>query len=37
MLAEDVEDVVLECEVSNVAALSLYNNLGFVRDKQLKR
>ena len=37
MLAEDIEDIVLECEVSNVAALNLYDNLGFVRDKRLNR
>lgn len=37
MIAEDIEDIVLECEVSNVAALSLYDNLGFVRDKRLNR
>ena len=37
MIAEDVEDIVLECEVSNLAALGLYDNLGFVRDKRLNR
>jgi N-alpha-acetyltransferase 30 len=37
MIAEDVEDIVLECEVNNVAALNLYDNLGFVRDKRLNR
>jgi hypothetical protein len=37
MIKEDVEDVVLECEVSNTAALRLYDNLGFVRDKRLSR
>lgn len=37
MVAEDIEDIVLECEVSNVAALNLYDNLGFVRDKRLNR
>lgn len=29
--------VVLETEVSNTAALRLYENLGFVRDKRLFR
>lgn len=29
--------VVLEAEVTNSAALSLYENLGFVRDKYLHR
>ena len=29
--------MVLEAEVTNFAALSLYENLGFVRDKYLHR
>ncbi len=35
MLNHGCDEVVLETEVSNGAALSLYENLGFVRDKYL--
>ena len=35
MLARGCDEVVLETEVTNTAALSLYENLGFVRDKYL--
>lgn len=31
------EEVVLEAEVTNVGALRLYERLGFLRDKRLKR
>ena len=31
------EEVVLEAEVTNKGALSLYQNLGFIRDKRLFR
>lgn len=37
MLADDADEVVLETEMSNVPALRLYENLGFVRDKRLFR
>jgi N-alpha-acetyltransferase 30 len=37
MVAEGVEEVVLECETSNAAAQRLYRSLGFLRDKQLRR
>eukprot|EP01025_Chloroclados_australasicus_P016953 TRINITY_DN18649_c0_g1_i1.p2 TRINITY_DN18649_c0_g1~~TRINITY_DN18649_c0_g1_i1.p2 ORF type:complete len:179 (-),score=7.32 TRINITY_DN18649_c0_g1_i1:492-962(-) len=37
MLKETVDEVVLECEVSNKAALRLYEKLGFIRDKRLRR
>ena len=37
MIKEDVEEVALECETSNVAAQRLYHSLGFIRDKMLKR
>ena len=35
MKADACDEVVLETEVTNGAALSLYENLGFVRDKYL--
>lgn len=35
MMADECDEVVLETEVTNGAALSLYENLGFVRDKYL--
>ena len=35
MLTCGCDEVVLETEVTNIAALSLYENLGFVRDKYL--
>lgn len=34
---EGCEEVALEAEVTNVGALRLYERLGFVRDKRLKR
>jgi len=37
MVADDCDEVVLETEITNKAALRLYENLGFVRDKRLFR
>eukprot|EP01135_Chromosphaera_perkinsii_P006596 Nk52_evm21s553 gene=Nk52_evmTU21s553 len=37
MIANGCDEVVLEAEISNTAALHLYENLGFVRDKRLFR
>ena len=37
MLAKGCEEVALEAEVTNKAALRLYENLGFIRDKRLQR
>jgi N-alpha-acetyltransferase 30 len=37
MMKEGVEEVVLECETCNVAAQRLYQTLGFLRDKMLRR
>jgi len=37
MIDEGCDEVVLETEVTNKAALKLYENLGFVRDKRLLR
>lgn len=37
MIEDSCDEVVLETEVSNTAALRLYENLGFVRDKRLFR
>ncbi|XP_061390113.1 N-alpha-acetyltransferase 30A [Musca vetustissima] len=37
MLADNADEVVLETEMSNLPALRLYENLGFVRDKRLFR
>lgn len=37
MIADDCDEVVLETEITNKAALNLYENLGFVRDKRLFR
>ncbi|XP_014783727.1 N-alpha-acetyltransferase 30 [Octopus bimaculoides] len=37
MLADGCDEVVLETEITNKAALKLYENLGFVRDKRLFR
>ncbi|KAL7751021.1 N-alpha-acetyltransferase 30 [Sorochytrium milnesiophthora] len=31
------DEVVLEAEVTNIGALNLYENLGFIRDKRLSR
>jgi peptide alpha-N-acetyltransferase len=35
MVADDCDEVVLETEVTNGAALALYENLGFIREKYL--
>ena len=35
MILDQCDEVVLETEVTNGAALALYENLGFVRDKYL--
>ncbi|KAF6261095.1 acyl-CoA N-acyltransferase [Scenedesmus sp. NREL 46B-D3] len=37
MVRGECEEVVLEAEVSNTGALTLYRSLGFIRDKQLHR
>ncbi|KAK2159343.1 hypothetical protein LSH36_154g01059 [Paralvinella palmiformis] len=37
MMSDDCDEVVLETEITNKAALRLYENLGFVRDKRLFR
>jgi peptide alpha-N-acetyltransferase len=37
MIAEGVEEVMLEAETNNHAALKLYENLGFIRDKRLHK
>eukprot|EP00112_Aurelia_sp_Birch-Aquarium-sp1_P020811 Seg5446.2 transcript_id=Seg5446.2/GoldUCD/mRNA.D3Y31 product="N-alpha-acetyltransferase 30" protein_id=Seg5446.2/GoldUCD/D3Y31 len=37
MIEHGCEEVVLETEVTNKAALKLYENLGFIRDKRLLR
>lgn len=37
MIADDCDEVVLETEITNKAALHLYENLGFIRDKRLFR
>ncbi|XP_074655039.1 uncharacterized protein LOC141908752 [Tubulanus polymorphus] len=37
MVADECDEVVLETEITNKAALHLYENLGFVRDKRLFR
>jgi len=37
MIADDADEVVLETEITNMPALQLYENLGFVRDKRLFR
>ncbi|XP_025105371.1 N-alpha-acetyltransferase 30-like [Pomacea canaliculata] len=37
MIADDCDEVVLETEITNKAALRLYENLGFIRDKRLFR
>lgn len=36
MLADGVKEIVMEAEVTNTAALKLYQNFGFARDKRLK-
>lgn len=35
MLQHQADEVVLETEITNIPALKLYENLGFVRDKRL--
>ena len=35
MVELGAEEVILETEITNVAALRLYENFGFVRDKRL--
>jgi len=37
MIKHNCEEVVLEAEITNLGALNLYQNLGFVRDKRLNR
>lgn len=37
MIADNCQEVVLEAEVTNHAALRLYQNLGFIRDKRLEK
>lgn len=37
MLQRGCEQVTLEAEVTNKAALTLYDNLGFIRDKRLEK
>ena len=37
MIRGQCEEVVLEAEVTNLGALALYQNLGFIRDKRLHR
>lgn len=37
LIEHGCEEVVLEAEVTNVGALRLYERLGFIRDKRLKR
>ena len=37
MIARNADEVVLETEVSNTAAMKLYERLGFLRSKKLHR
>lgn len=37
MREEEATEVVLETEVTNLAAIALYEKLGFARDKRLYR
>lgn len=37
MMEDEADEVVLETEVTNTAALMLYERLGFLRDKRLFR
>lgn len=37
MIASGCHEVTLEAEVTNIAALRLYQNLGFIRDKRLEK
>ena len=36
MAAQGADEVMLETEVTNTAALKLYESFGFIRDKRLK-
>ena len=36
MVKEGVDEVMLETEVTNTAALRLYESFGFIRDKRLR-
>ncbi|KAJ3232376.1 hypothetical protein HDU81_003014 [Chytriomyces hyalinus] len=37
MIADGADEIVLETEITNTGAQSLYENLGFIRDKRLAR
>nr|CAG8436337.1 6991_t:CDS:2 [Entrophospora candida] len=37
MKKQNADEIVLETEYTNIGALSLYHNLGFIRDKRLYR
>lgn len=37
MKEQDCEEVVLETEVTNKGSLALYEKLGFIKDKRLRR
>lgn len=37
MIKRGCEEIVLEAEATNMGALRLYQNLGFIRDKRLRR
>lgn len=37
MIAEKADEIVLETECTNTGAMTLYQNLGFIRDKRLFR
>lgn len=37
MIKEGVDEVMLETEVVNIPAISLYENMGFIRSKRLYR
>ncbi len=37
MIARDADEIVLETEVTNTAAMKLYERLGFLRSKKLHR
>lgn len=34
MIEKDVDEVMLETEITNIAALKLYESFGFIRDKR---
>ena len=36
MRASNADEVILETEITNVAALKLYESIGFLRDKRLQ-